>query len=311
MMYQPRIESQSEVELLELDRRGRPTERLRLRDAMQSPRLSPSTTRVAVARTAQREAEIWIYDIPSKTFAPLADGKGSRPAWSPDERRIAFQRTAGSDVGIFTVRVDGSAAATKVASQGQTNGTPSYSRDGNWIVFDGAFEGGMGEDIYAVGTGEDRTPFPVVQSAATEEAGVVSPDGRWIAYTADETRTTQVYIRPFRREGGRWLVSAGAAAGPAWTTNNELVYQDLGAQTMVAAKLAFTPDPQILARETLFDTRGYLPSTRSIAHYDVSRDGQRFLVLRGADIFQIRSPVVVLNWREEVRRVMREQGGAR
>jgi hypothetical protein len=131
----------------------------------------------------------------------------------------------------------------------------------------------------------------------------VSVATRWVAYVSDESGQSQVYVRPFLRPGGRWLLSIGQAFAPLWASNSELTYIDPTAKRLVEVRLTFDPNPRVTSRTDLLDWSSYRMANRSVAHHDISRDGQRFLALRVPGLGSREStPVVVLNWFEEVRR---------
>jgi len=307
--------TQGGLQVVEVDRSGRETVVLSRLGQYQHPRWSPTGDRIAVTIAGEGGNQIWIYDVGSQTLAQLTfDGVNYRPSWSPDGRMIAFFSERADSADLYWKPADGSGPAERVA-EGEdisNGGTTFWTRDGSWILFDGLGEATKtDEDVFAVGTGADRTRQPVVATDAQEEAGAVSPDGKWVAYGSDEGGQWQVYVRPFMTPGGRWLVSTGTAAVPLWASNSELVYLDQGSMNLVAARLAFEPGVRVVERTTLFNWNSYLYAGQSSPQYDVSRDGQRFLVLRNPDAGQrTPSPIVVLNWFEDIRRRIAAQGGA-
>ena len=139
--------------------------------------------------------------------------------------------------------------------------TVSWTRDGQWIVFNGLSKDGKADgrqDIFALPTsGATRTMRPAVAGSFDEGSGEVSPDGKWIAYVSNETGNYQVYIQPFLAQGARTLISAAGALEPAWLSNNELVYRNNDADGLTLAKLAFGATTTV-TRTALFDARPYV-----------------------------------------------------
>jgi len=292
------------VELVEVDRAGRETVLIAEPGNYFSPRWSPTRDRVALqVRVSGDTSQIWVYDVGARTMTRLTHGDDDvRPSWSPDGRRVVFVSARSNRWGLYWMPADGSAPAELVAPGEETGGSTSWTRDGAWILFDGVF-GTPTEDVFAIGTRADRSRRVVVSTPGTDESGVVSPDGRWVAYVSDESGRSQVYVRPFLRPGGRWLISPGLAFAPLWASNSELTYVDPDAQRLVSVQLSFSPDPRPTSRTALLDWSRYRTGSRSVAQHDISWDGQRFLVLRqpGRGNHPT-SPIVVLNWFEEIRR---------
>jgi serine/threonine-protein kinase len=312
MMYLPGSGGAG-TQVVEVDRSGRETVVISRRGEYGHPRWSPDGDRIAVTVSGEGGDQIWIYDIASETLSQLTfEGINERPTWSPDGNRVAFYTARADSADLYWKPADGSRPAERVAKGEDTfnRATTFWTWDGAWIVFDGLDEAeDQEENIYAVGTDSNRTRQPVVVTPANEESGAVSPDGRWIAYGSDESGPWQVYVRPFMQPGGRWLLSTGGAGTPLWTSNNEVVYADYGTRSLMAARLEFGSAVRVVERTRLFGLESYAYSQNS-PMFDVSRDGQRFLVLReerglGVDD----QPIVVLAWFEEIERRMAEQGG--
>ena len=187
----------------------------------------------------------------------------------------------------------------------------SWTRDGQWIVFDGASADGKGggtSDILAIPTsGATRTMRPAVTGPFNKRTGEVSPDGKWIAYVCDEAGKFQAYIQPFLAPGARTLISAGAASEPVWVSNNELAYMNNDADSLTLARLEFGAITTV-TRTALFDARPYGRGSPSWRNFDVSRDGKQFIMLKRPAGVKESEPVVVLNWGQEVKRLMAAAG---
>jgi serine/threonine-protein kinase len=298
-------------QIVEVDRAGRETVVYPQFADFLTPRWSPTRDRVAVVKREAGVEQVWIYDVTSQTFSQLTtEGRNVRPSWSPDGSRVAFYSIRGDSADLYWMPSDRSAPGERVAD-GEDTGEPSstfWTRDAAWIVVDG---GAGPQNIYAIGTGDDRKRKTAVATPAHEEAGVVSPDGKWIAYVSNEGGgINQIYVRPFMREGGRWLVSTNSAVNALWASNTELIYRDIERRMVTSAKLEMGSTVRVVARTELFSDLPYSVVGSTVADHDISWDGQHFLMLRRPpEIGEGSSPIVVLNWAEEVKRRMVEQGG--
>jgi serine/threonine-protein kinase len=237
--------------------------------------LSPDGRQLAVgAGTSTGGLNIWIKRLDRGPFMRLTfGGQDRRPVWSPDGRLVAFVRDTANS-GIVVVRpADGSGPDRRLVRIDRQIQEVDWSRDGRWIVVrtDNATSGAG--DIVGIRTSGDSTPVPLVASNFTELHPALSPDGRWLAYTSNETGTNEVYVRPFPNTGdGRWQVSNGGGAEPRWSLDaREIYYLDAGAR-MIAAQVATAPTFAIASLRPLFAVSGFVvdPFHQS---YVVTRDG--------------------------------------
>jgi serine/threonine-protein kinase len=151
-----------------------------------------------------------------------------------------------------------------------------------------------------------RTDAPIIGGQARNAGAEVSPDGRWLAYESDESGELEVYVRPFPDvNAARWQVSANGGTRPAWAKNGrELFYLD-AANLLTVVPVQSSPTfsagaPQRLHQQAYypgFSTRGF-----NLRAYDVSRDGQRFLMLKNNSAAGLSTEInIVLNWAERFR----------
>jgi eukaryotic-like serine/threonine-protein kinase len=305
--------------LVQVDRAGREQTIVSKPADYDLPRLSPDARRILVqARDATGSPQVWIHDRVSATTAQLTfDGQNIRPDWSPDGKRVAFStnRSAGKSY-IWSMPADGSDKGERVGSGPEIDGTApvSWTRDGKWIVTDGVPDDGRGagsEDVFAIPTtGPARTMRPAAATSSNDQSGTVSPDGKWIAYLSNDQARYQVYVQPFLVPGGRTLVSAGGATEPAWASNDELVYVNTDTDSMVVARFQFGSTTTV-TRTTLFDHSPYRAGGSSARGYDVTRDGKSLIFVRPNVQRAAVEPILVLNWHEEVRRLIDAAGSKR
>jgi serine/threonine-protein kinase len=173
-----------------------------------------------------------------------------------------------------------------------------WSGDGGWLVArtDNGVAGAG--DLVGIRIGGDTTPVPLAATKYTEMHPAVSPDGRWLAYTSDESGANEVYVRPFPSTGsGRWQVSNGGGTSPAWGPGGgELFF--LGAGRMMAAELSTAPRFEVVQLTPLFEVAAFNvdPFHQS---FSVSPDGQSFLLSRRRSTAEPAAglrAVLVQNW---------------
>lgn len=279
--------------------------------AYANPRWSPDGGRIVVDQRTRTGTQIWIYDLGSQTLTQLTrDGENMRPAWSPDGGRVAF---SGSN-GVLWMPADGSAPPEPVIEGASLPGTTaiSWTRDGQFLIVDGlgpTAGPSTREDVYAVPTVSPRALETVVSTPANDQVGSVSPDGMWLAYVSDESESQKVYVRPFRRPGGKFLISTAGGEEPLWVGPSTLLYVDPDAQALIRAELTLGASVEVTARETVRDVRSYAMGSAGWWNYDVSRDGRELLFVRPARAAAQVSPIVTLHWIEEVKARRRSAEG--
>jgi len=157
----------------------------------------------------------------------------------------------------------------------------------------------------------ERTEQPLIVTENLEAYTAISPDGRWIAYTSDETGQLEVYVCPFPNvNDGKWLISTNGGEEPLWGPNGqEIIYRRAADNAVVAASVETEPNFVVERPRVLF-TGDYLGLNRGLGHptYDISPDGQRFLMVKDArdeiePEFRSTQLVVVDNWFEELNRL--------
>ena len=264
--------------------------------------LSPDERRVAASQFEENATHVWVKELDRGPIAKLTlEGTFNiGPSWTPDGRFVTFISNRGERSGLWQKRADGSAAAEILLHLEQPVQEGFWSPDGKWLIV--RVNSDNSNDILGFRPGTDTVPVPLVASDRFDEmAPALSPDGRWLAYVSNESGTLQVYVRPFPNTNEtRWVVSLGYGQEPVWSPRgNELFYKG-EPRKMIAAQISTNPTFSVTARTQLFDIS---PFDESVGHprYQVSKDGQRFLMSAmpqaqgGADL------VFVLNWLEELK----------
>ena len=253
-------------------------------------RLSADGQTIAITRFQNGEA-IWLMDVARGTLSRFTDG--NRPAWSPDGSWLAFNSTRDGFARVYRLRVGITEPAELLFKSTEAQNMVDWSADGEHIVFSSQSAGNARDLWILPATGANRTPTPLVQTAAEERNGAISPDGKWFVYESNEDGQFAVYVRPFPGPGRAWRVSKAAGAAPFWRTDSREIYfvGFVGAGELTA--VSFDPangSPTLGVPTPLFPLRGILPLKGRT-------DGQRFLVTTLVDQAPVAPPLtMIVNW---------------
>jgi Tol biopolymer transport system component len=287
--------------------------------AYTSPRLSPDGTRVALALDAQEG--IWIWDLARKTLTRLTDTPAfySDPVWTPDGRRVIFASSLGGIPNLFWRAADNTGTVERLTTSPNAQVPTAMAPDGTRLIVREIvpttggdlrvlrLEGPSGRPGAASATpltAAARQTETLLQTAFNEDGGEISPDGRWLAYESNDSGPFQISVRPFPNvESGHWTISSSGGTRPAWArSGRELFYLD-GTNAVTAVSVHTTPTFRAGTPTKLFDGRYY--SYVLSRSYDVSPDGQRFLMIKdsasGDQPSTLPGIVVVVNWAEELK----------
>ncbi|HET6371755.1 MAG TPA: protein kinase [Candidatus Polarisedimenticolia bacterium] len=295
LVYQPGG-AEKGYELAWVDRDGKKIGILGDSEDYQEPiSISPRGDQVALAMSdpASGTADIWTIEVARgvRTRFTFTPGAEINPVWSPDGRTIAFSADPrGRFSGIYT-KSTVSPTDPEVLLEGESSMfVTSWSPDGKYIAYLNSDPNGSGGvDIWILPLTGERKPFPFLNSRFFENDAKFSPDGRWMAYSSDESGQRQVYVVPFPGPGGKWQVSTEGGIEPMWRHDGkEIIFANEGGDLLAAEVNGSGQTFVIGAAKKLF-------RQPTVLDRDVSPDGQRFLFLLG-DEDSGKSLDLVVNW---------------
>jgi dipeptidyl aminopeptidase/acylaminoacyl peptidase len=314
-----------------IDRQGREEPLALPAGVYKNFKVSPDGRRIAV-HVGGPTNHVYVYDLERETFSRLTlEAGGGYPIWTADGGTVIFFRSSlafaenppdrpGPQTGrywrpeLFWQAVDATTGAQRLLSEDVVARIPGgflapngVSPDGTVLAFLHENRDGRG-DIWLLRLDGQGVPQPFVVTENNEALASFSPDGHWIAFQSNKTGRAEVFVRPFPEGEGEWPISNGRGDSPRWSPQGDEIFYCSGRRLMVVPVSA-GPElragkPRILFEREDFGNLDGWP-------YDVSRDGQRFLI--GKTAFPARSGTelqVVVNWFEELKDKMREASQA-
>jgi serine/threonine protein kinase/Tol biopolymer transport system component len=279
------------VKLVWVDRSGKSLGEAAPAGTYKNPELSPDGSRVVVQQRDPKTTtdDIWFIDTTRGVSGRLTSNPEMDvfPVWSPDGTKVLFQRgTPGGD--IYVVPSNGSGTEELVLKAPAR--LYGWSGDGRLLIY-----GSNGLDILSVAIFGDRKPALFVKSEFTKLNAQLSPDGRWMAYQSNESSRADVYVQSFPNPSDKWKVSPAGGVAPRWRGDSkELFYVGPDRKLMSVSIRTSGTKLELSSPVRLFDIspQSGFPLRNA---YDVTRDGQRFLVT--SPVESADTPItVVVNW---------------
>ena len=291
-----------------VDRDGSPSPLPLPPGAYLHPRLSPDGRQLAIEIEGASH-DLFLYDFGRGVRSKISlDGASHWPSWTPHGDRLTFRSWKTGTMTMWTMPADRSAPAQLLTSIGIMQSPESWSPDGRALAFTQMDDPESGSDIYVLDVDGDRTPRPLVRTKFSEGSPKFSPDGRWLAYSSNESGRSEIYAMAYPGPGPKIQVSTDGGTDPVWRhDNSELFYRN--GDLMMAVGITSGRTLTVSTPVVLWKGR-YLAGVGSScgmtgptsANYDVSADGRRFLMIEetGPDV-ECRVLHVVSNWARDLK----------
>jgi len=258
-----------------------------------NPRLSPDGTRVLV-----QAGDLWLQDLARSTFTRLTSRDAVTngfPAWAPDGRRVMYR----TPNGLRVQDTDGGGEGEVIAETSEFDYPGSLTPDGETLIFLRSSQE-TSFDIFALPLRDPSRMRPLLTTTAYEGGAQLSPDGRWLTYISNDTGQNEVYLRPFAGPQRQWQISTEGGTQAIWNPNGREIFYRNGDKMMVV-EISTTPDVTLAPPRVLFEQQYAFGAGITIANYDVSRDGQRFIMVKNESSAARLN--VVLNWFSDLTRL--------
>jgi Tol biopolymer transport system component/tRNA A-37 threonylcarbamoyl transferase component Bud32 len=272
---------------------------------LESVSLSPDGKALAVTLNRLAAQDVWVKQLPSGPFSRITFGDNARfrPTWTADGRSLLYLADVGGvGAGVPSVsRADGTGAPQPILKTTFSFAQAEQSRDGRWMVLRRNLNEVGNGDIFGVKVG-DTALVPLLNTPAAETSPALSPDGRWLAYSSNESGTAEVYVRPFPDvAGGRWQVSLNGGTGPRWAKSGRELFYVNGRLELVATPVKPSGATlEVGQPKVLFQANTYL-LIPTFPAYDVAPDDKRFVMLRSAAATEDTEIILTQNWFEELK----------
>ena len=290
---------ESGSELIWFDRTNKPVGKLGDLGPYNSLSLSPDGKSASVSVSDQAGGNnIWLYEVARGLKTPFTFGPAQTRAqvWSPDGGTIFFMSNRKGHFDLYRKASSG-AGSEELLVESDVDKTPtSISADGRFLLYSTRDPKTNG-DVWVLPLDGGQKPFAFLQGEFNETNAQFSPDGRWVAYQSDESRRLEIYVTPFPGPSGKRQISTTGGRITKWR-GKEIFYLTLDNKLMVSEVKVYGDTLEIGGTRPLFEIRPGGPGNI----YDVSADGQRFLVNMAAEQ-QITVPLtLVLNWTADLKK---------
>ena len=305
-----------------MDSSGNTTPLVAKPGAYGAPRFSPDGKRLAFTSRSSRGTDIWVYDlergIPTQlTFT--APGN-LEMAWTPDGKHIAFGSSTEGMAALWWMRSDGSGAPQKLLERKNTGiglRPQSFTPDARRLAFDENTKTTVGVEIWTLPLDlsdpehpKSGKPEPFLAGPEREVDAAFSPDGKWLAYSSNESHTDEIFVRPFPGPGGKWQISTAGGKYPMWSRNGkELFYLSMADDRIMVANYTVQGDAFNADRPRVWSERPVL-RPHFIRVLDLHPDGKRFAVFPRSETEEAKGGLnvtLLLNFEDELRRRFRSK----
>jgi serine/threonine-protein kinase len=263
--------------------------------------LSPDGNRIAMSIGGDVAPAIWVKRLAGGSLTRLSFvGAADRPVWSPDGATVAYMAMRNGKRIPWMRRADGSNDEQQVNRKVPQLDEIAYTPDGRFTILRSLGTSANTRKILIAPAGSDSVPRPLIRTEYDNFAAAVSPNGKWIAYTSNESKDNEVYVRPFPSiDSARWTVSVNGGSEARWAHNGREIFYRTSTGDMMAVPIAAGETFQAGTPVKLFSGSHLLSDTYH-ATWDVSPDDKRFLMVRNAQI-NAQLLGVVINWSAELK----------
>jgi serine/threonine protein kinase/Tol biopolymer transport system component len=278
------------------DRKGNEAGVVSKPDVYQNLSIAPNGKSVAVDRTdmdsQNQNSDIWTHELQRETAKRLTFDPSTHvvPVWSPDAARLVFSSNQKYNFDLYVKNSDGSQEDTSIVHDDHDKNPNDWSRSGKYILYT------RGSDLWFV-TYPELKSSQFLKAPGVLRNGQFSPDGKWVAHASNETGKWEIYVTSFPEPRGKWQVSTGGGEQPRWRGDGKELFYLSSDRKMMAAPVITGANFDVGTPAALFQSTPRQPvSTNDQFVYDVSRDGQRFLILTPLKQSESAPMSIVLNW---------------
>ena len=285
LLYRSREIDASRVVIQWLDADGRSQPLLDKPGLFVSPHFSPDGERLAVANEDVKSG-IWIYDIRRDTLSPLTgERNGAHPVWTPDGRYVAYQAADG----ISFARSDGGSRPEPLTQSKEFQYPSAFSPDGKTLAF--YQSGPQGFELWTVPVEREGEKLKVGKPELSQRTSfgnrgaTFSADGRWLAYSSNESGSSQVHVCAFPDKGGHWQISGTGGTTPIFSRNGkDLFFFDPVNDRIMVASYSVKGDSFVAEKPRVWASRNVALALSGAvgAQYDLAPDGKRIAVATDA-----------------------------
>jgi serine/threonine-protein kinase len=273
------------------------------------PRISPDGNRLTIEIEGPNH-DCFIYELGRGVMTKVTfDGLSHWPLWTPDGSRLTFRSWRTGFFTLWWMPADRSAPEERLTMIGRMQSPASWSPGSRVVAFT-QVNPDTGPDVYVLDRTADREPRVFVRSKFAEGSPRFSPDGKWIAYTSNESGRNEINAQPYPGPGPKIQISNEGGTDAVWNPSGRELFYRNGDKMMV---VAVTTSPTLTASASKLLWEGHYshgtssscgPPGPTSSNYDVTPDGKRFLMIRDRD--QDANPTVinvVLRWSRELEQI--------